>query len=206
MKVTCCLTVAMAWLVAVFSVHAAEEIVCQTTESQIVQYLPANGQVGAIVIYACGPDAGTINLPAWYAAICDNSPSQPLSIPNYFEDMSFGNHILNMTPFGRNSTECFVSDFNYGLPGGGLPNDPAPQAFWNNILDKADDVINFANFDNYGPDGTPNSGDDDGFVDILFFAVVNHGGGRGIAAGYNYTTDADRAGGGKMSFSRNQTV
>jgi M6 family metalloprotease-like protein len=38
------------------------------------------------------------------------------------------------------------------------------------VLSALDGVVDFANFDNDGPDGIPNSGDDDGFVD--FVAIV----------------------------------
>ncbi|MEJ7639163.1 MAG: immune inhibitor A domain-containing protein [Singulisphaera sp.] len=36
-------------------------------------------------------------------------------------------------------------------------------------LRKADEGVDFGQFDNDGPDGRPNSGDDDGVVDTLFF-------------------------------------
>jgi M6 family metalloprotease-like protein len=39
--------------------------------------------------------------------------------------------------------------------------------------------INFAQFDNDGPDGTPNSGDDDGFVDLVLFAHATQDGSCG---------------------------
>ena len=38
-----------------------------------------------------------------------------------------------------------------------------------------DPVIDFSQFDNDGPDGVPNSGDDDGFVDALFFVHAGPG-------------------------------
>ena len=34
-------------------------------------------------------------------------------------------------------------------------------------LDRADSLVDFGEFDNDGPDGLPNSGDDDGVVDFL---------------------------------------
>jgi len=39
------------------------------------------------------------------------------------------------------------------------------------ILSQADLDIDFADFDNDGPDGIPNSGDDDGFVDAVFIVL-----------------------------------
>ena len=39
-------------------------------------------------------------------------------------------------------------------------------------LDSIDDGIDFAQFDNDGPDGVANSGDDDGFVDVITFEYL----------------------------------
>jgi len=39
------------------------------------------------------------------------------------------------------------------------------------VLKKADQEVDFGQFDNDGPDGIPNSGDDDGQVDFLFIIV-----------------------------------
>ncbi len=48
-------------------------------------------------------------------------------------------------------------------------------------VDAADPLVDFSEFDNDGPDGIPNSGDDDGYVDFL---MVVHGG-----QGYEWTQD-----------------
>ena len=40
--------------------------------------------------------------------------------------------------------------------------------FAREVLSAADEEIDLATFDNDGPDGIPNSGDDDGFVDFIF--------------------------------------
>ncbi|MCK5734364.1 MAG: M6 family metalloprotease domain-containing protein, partial [Candidatus Latescibacteria bacterium] len=43
------------------------------------------------------------------------------------------------------------------------------------VLRKADEDVDFGQFDNDGPDGIPNSGDDDGLVDALFFIHAGPG-------------------------------
>ncbi|WP_376745694.1 immune inhibitor A domain-containing protein [Sinorhizobium psoraleae] len=43
-------------------------------------------------------------------------------------------------------------------------------------LRQADQAIDFTQFDNDGPDGMPNSGDDDGFVDFVAFVHPSLGG------------------------------
>lgn len=55
--------------------------------------------------------------------------------------------------------------------------------FLRDVLVGADPGIDFGRFDNDGPDGVPNSGDDDGYVDAAAFIYPSHGkscGGPGI--------------------------
>ena len=42
------------------------------------------------------------------------------------------------------------------------------------VLEKADQDVDFGRFDNDGSDGVPNSGDDDGYVDFLFILVKSN--------------------------------
>ncbi|MCK5119923.1 MAG: right-handed parallel beta-helix repeat-containing protein [Candidatus Latescibacteria bacterium] len=41
------------------------------------------------------------------------------------------------------------------------------------VLRKADEDVDFGQFDNDGPDGIPNSGDDDGYVDFVFINLLS---------------------------------
>src|SRR5207249_219724 len=79
-------------------------------------------------------------------------------------------------------------------------------------LDKVDGDIDFGQFDNDGPDGIPNSGDDDGYVDLAMFGYATQdgacGGGannhiwshRAVLVG-DYVTNDARAGGGNIRIS-----
>jgi M6 family metalloprotease-like protein len=49
-------------------------------------------------------------------------------------------------------------------------------AFIRHTLDAADATVDFRPYDNDGPDGLPNSGDDDGVVDLVMFVHPNEGG------------------------------
>jgi len=76
----------------------------------------------------------------------------------------------------------------------------------------ADSTIDFGQFDNDGPDHIPNSGDDDGFVDAALFLHPSMDGAclastnnhlwshrsKLISTGFAYTTNDNRAGGGKI--------
>jgi M6 family metalloprotease-like protein len=79
-------------------------------------------------------------------------------------------------------------------------------------LDAFDSSVDFGRFDNDGPDGVPNSGDDDGLVDLVAFTHAGHGAECGVSqtiwshawiysawptGGRSpYTTDDPAAGGG----------
>ena len=76
---------------------------------------------------------------------------------------------------------------------------------------QADQRLDFGRFDNDGPDGEPNSGDDDGIVDYIFINTLTaprnfiRGGATGIAGlGFVeglYRTDDHAAGGGRIRIS-----
>jgi M6 family metalloprotease-like protein len=80
--------------------------------------------------------------------------------------------------------------------------------FLRDALLGADGAMDFGRFDNDGPDGIPNSGDDDGYVDAAAFIYPTHGkscGGPGIWPhrwvyrahfGAPFTTNDPRTGGG----------
>jgi M6 family metalloprotease-like protein len=89
------------------------------------------------------------------------------NLTQYFGEVSYGNLSLTGNVYGT-----FTSDetmLYYGNFDGGLAADfPSNAAgfIWS-ILDDADAVIDFTQYDNDGPDGIPNSGDDDGMVDVI---------------------------------------
>jgi M6 family metalloprotease-like protein len=86
------------------------------------------------------------------------------------------------------STNC-NGLFNYS----GGQTGPNPTARMQNGFRRAlalvDGTINFAQFDNDGPDLVPNSGDDDGFVDMIMFAHATKDGACGGAGGGSVFTN-----------------
>ena len=68
----------------------------------------------------------------------------------------------------------------------GVQTGPNPTARMQNgfrqALSRVDGAVNFAQFDNDGPDLIPNSGDDDGFVDMIMFAHATKDGACGGTA------------------------
>ncbi|HWC75043.1 MAG TPA: M6 family metalloprotease domain-containing protein [Gemmatimonadales bacterium] len=61
------------------------------------------------------------------------------------------------------------------------------QAGFRQALARVDNQVDFGQFDNDGPDGIPNSGDDDGYVDMIMFA---HPTKDGACGGFPTSSDA----------------
>src|SRR2546425_13263502 len=53
------------------------------------------------------------------------------------------------------------------------------QAGFRQALARVDNQVDFGRFDNDGPDGIPNSSDDDGYVDMIMFAHATRDGACG---------------------------
>jgi M6 family metalloprotease-like protein len=87
------------------------------------------------------------------------------TLAEYYEEISYGafsvdGFVDDWTQLSHNDT--YYEGNNWGLgAGGGL--------IAHEILEARDPAIDFAQWDNDGPDGTPNSGDDDGYVDSVVF-------------------------------------
>ncbi|MCH8011498.1 MAG: M6 family metalloprotease domain-containing protein [Candidatus Marinimicrobia bacterium] len=99
----------------------------------------------------------------------DNNPTGTMS--DYFSEVSYGQFNLTGTVYDwatASQPQSFYDDGNNGLEGGGA-------RFCYELAELTDADIDYGQFDNDGPDGVPNSGDDDGYVDVL--NVVHTGGG-----------------------------
>jgi M6 family metalloprotease-like protein len=97
------------------------------------------------------------------------------TITDYYDEVSYGN--LTMTGTVYSPVQLLYNDTYYegGCQGifclnghvGGLIKE---------ILDNKDPFVDFGIYDNDGPDGIPNSGDDDGYVDFVAFVHPESGG------------------------------
>jgi M6 family metalloprotease-like protein len=133
-------------------------------------------------IYA---DKGTPDWPAsdlndelFSLTYSQNNPfGDPGSMREKYRDMSYGTFDLQGGVFGwfpvPQPGAFYYSDDN-GL---GLDRTTGETgAFIRHTLQAADGTIDFRPYDNDGPDGVPNSGDDDGYVDLVMFVHPNEGG------------------------------
>lgn len=113
-----------------------------------------------------------------------DGPWDPMTMTEHYEEMSYGQYHLSGTVYGwyelsenaayYEGSQTPPYDNGFIDPPGGVG------SFLKESLDLADVEIDFTQYDNDGDDGEPNSGDDDGVVDVTFFV---HSGAGGEAGG-----------------------
>ena len=97
------------------------------------------------------------------------------TMSEYYAEISSGGFTLEGEVFGWFATPRTQAQYNSGGPLGQTASFPeSPEGFVADAVTAADSQVDFSLFDNDGPDGEPDSGDDDGFVDAL---IVVHPGG-----------------------------
>lgn len=121
-------------------------------------------QRAAIVIFSHFADENQPSTPPdWSSGLLD--PDRPGSVAHFYDSMSIGRHQLRGQVAPRRYTSADPGSAYLPVAA------DEPGGFGRFVLDilrQADIDIDFSNFDNDGPDGHPNSGDDDGIVDAIF--------------------------------------
>jgi M6 family metalloprotease-like protein len=148
---------------------------------------------------------------------------RPYSVKTYYEQLSNTNISMSGTVFPwvkADSTAAYYEDDCNGIgvsgpcPNGGIRFAEMILQALATVSNGPDSLTAWAVFDNDGPDGVPNSGDDDGRVDFVTFIQPEIDGAcgtvhiwahrwylEGLNAGSPYVTKTDRAGGGKIVIS-----
>ncbi len=147
----------------------------------------------------------------------------PYSLKTYYEQLANGNITMTGVVFPWVAADSSAAYYENGCNGIGVQN-PCPDggARFGTMLigaltklsNRADSLTVWAAFDNDGPDGVPNSGDDDGYVDFVTFIQPEVDGAcgtvhiwahrwvmEGWTGGSPFVTKTDRAGGGKIRVS-----
>jgi M6 family metalloprotease-like protein len=101
-------------------------------------------------------------------------PWTPGTMTDYYNEISYG--ALNVTGSVTNWVTVSQVDAYYEGTGNGLGADGKVGQFLLEVLNANDAAFDFSIYDNDGPDGIPNSGDDDGFVDFISFVHSEKGG------------------------------
>ncbi|MEW6752701.1 MAG: FlgD immunoglobulin-like domain containing protein [Candidatus Latescibacterota bacterium] len=142
--------------------------------------LEPRGTVRALVLFARFADEADHPVPAFAASLFD--PDTPGSLTHFFTTMSFAQLRLDGSVLpGRRVAPESRPVYTSRQPNG----DGAYGRFVWDLLAGADATVDFRAYDNDGPDGHPDSGDDDGAVDYLFIVVQSAPFGfiRGAATG-----------------------
>ena len=135
---------------------------------------------------ARAPFVGTARLPVILALFSDSpdpwitreeveqsiftGPAPGGTLTEYYAAASYGQFTVDgdVTPWLRTSTtRADAVGSNYGLGG-----DSGAGQYMIQALELADPDLDFRQYDNDGPDGIPNSGDDDGIVDAVTFEFL----------------------------------
>lgn len=104
-----------------------------------------------------------------------DGPWPTITMAEHYAQMSYDQFHLSGNVYGwyelsRESSFYEAGDNGFGDPPGGVGD------FLRESLDQADLEVDFSQYDNDGPDGVANSGDDDGYVDAAFFVHSGRGG------------------------------
>jgi M6 family metalloprotease-like protein len=169
------------------------------------QVPPVSGGLHALTLYArfADEDDGSSAPPAHAAELF--ADGRPGSLTHYFDEMSGGRYRLTGTVWPRIVTAPWPAS-DYLRDPGSSRTQGRFRDFVRHILDDVDHELDFGRFDSDGPDGLPNSGDDDGYVDFLFVNTLTTPAGfiEGEATGVpalvvdDYVTNDDAAGGGAI--------
>lgn len=126
------------------------------------------GTISVLVVYAQFQDEASHGeqIPADAARLFD--PNLPGSFTHYYDEMSFGRLRVHGTILPKRYTSDLPSSA-YLAPSSTERGKFGDFAF--DILSKVDADVDLGQFDNDGPDGIPNSGDDDRIVDYVFLIV-----------------------------------
>jgi M6 family metalloprotease-like protein len=181
--------------------------------------------VPVVPIRFSNTDTTTLYSPAQYQSLffSPTTDSLPYSLKTFYEQLSNGRISMSGTVFPwvrADSTDVYYEDGCNGVgvkgpcPDGGARFGSMLLAALAKISSGPDSLTVWAQFDNDGPDGIPNSGDDDGYVDFVNFLQPKVDGACGTSAiwshrwvidawngGSPYVTKTNRAGGGKIKIS-----
>ena len=142
----------------------AAEFACAALKSATQPVAPAPEHLSALVIFAQFADerAGD-SAPSWADDLFD--AELPGSFAHFYREMSAGHlhvggQVLPRRYRSRAAAAAYLAETAGALGQFGR--------FNLEILTAADADVDLGLFDNDGPDGVPNSGDDDGYVDIVF--------------------------------------
>jgi M6 family metalloprotease-like protein len=139
-------------------------------------------KVPAILLRYLDTPAGLRDSSEYTQTLFGSAPpnGRPYTVRTLYEEMSNGLFSLQGNAVGWVTLDS--NESQYVGPATGCPSQFGPcNGVWSTAafaalraglqeaVVKADALVNFGQYDNDGPDGVPNSGDDDGYVDLVIF-------------------------------------
>jgi len=146
--------------------------------------IPSRGQVHVLVVFTRFKDEAPSEVwaPSYARDLFD--PTLPGSFSHFYREMSSGQLSVTGTCLKKRYASLHRAQYYLGL---GSKMEDRAGTFAREILGRVDREVDFGEYDNDGPDGIPNSGDDDGYVDFLFLNLLSvpYGFLRGSATGFS---------------------
>jgi M6 family metalloprotease-like protein len=109
-----------------------------------------------------------------------NGPFSPRTLTQFYNEISYGDLNLTGIVYGWHTLPNNNAYYTGTGTCNGLADCANIPAFIYSALGANDAAVNFGQYDNDGPDGLPNSGDDDGFVDFVAFVHPERGAECGV--------------------------
>ena len=140
-------------------------IAAEVSAAPLQDIVPQTRHIHALTIFAHFADEGGLGreLPSFATRIFAD---QPGSLTHFYREMSRGQFELTgeVLPrwYAANSNAEVYADAEGGYG-----------RFAREIIQAVDADVDFSRYDNDGPDGVPNSGDDDGYVDFIFIVSAS---------------------------------
>jgi immune inhibitor A len=137
------------------------------------ELLPADQFSLPVLLGQFADSSGTKTVLDFQNLLFDNNPSGTMI--DYYNEVSYGQFSLTGKVYGwftADQGQAFYASNNNGLN----PNFPNNnKGFVLSVVQKADPTVDFSKYDNDGPDGVPNSGDDDGYADGVMVVYAGAG-------------------------------
>jgi len=201
-------------------------LIALTKRAQATRARLASGQITPEAAAAQGGPAvtGTRSIPVLMSRFSNTSadpypvanlqkelfdgPWTPGTMTEYYQEISYGRFTVKGTVFPWKTLGHDDAFYEGGAGCNGLCDTSKVGEFLKDTLDANDAAVDFSKYDNDGPDGVPNSGDDDGYVDFVAFVHPEAGGECGTSniwshrwtyngwTGGDYTTKDAKHGGG----------
>jgi M6 family metalloprotease-like protein len=167
-KITSLLLLALA--LALWLESPARGVVCGAAKGAALRgKIPSTGRIRALALFGRFADQEEEGPPAFARQLFD--PRQPGSLTHFYAEMSQGQFALEGEAIARWYASRQEAAAYVARPGQvGLYGRIGD--FAREILEAADADLDLGLYDDDGPDGTPNSGDDDGYVDFVFLDVL----------------------------------